>query len=169
MDPQVDPQGWLDDFQRHVADLQQKSTELQERLAEASGTASSPDGSVTVTIGPSGALDNLALTERAMTRRPAELAQLIMSTAARAQQQASQLVVEALQPMAAGTQVMDVVNQFLPPPVPDEEPVDAEPAPDALNEDEQNERTGPPSPQAPPRPAKPAKRNYEEDDEEPLW
>lgn len=58
---------------------------VQQRLRAVSATVHSPDGSVAVTVGPTGALTGLVLTDAAYQRfRPAELAAAVLRAAAEA-------------------------------------------------------------------------------------
>jgi DNA-binding protein YbaB len=111
----VDTEQWLADFQSRVDDLRGKSARLREQLTEASGTASSPDGLVRVTAGPSGALQALHIDEKAMSGTASRLTETIMQTFGQAQAKVAHQVAGALEPLAGGTEMMDVVRSFLPP------------------------------------------------------
>ncbi|GAB3570676.1 hypothetical protein GCM10027445_24590 [Amycolatopsis endophytica] len=124
----MDTEQWLADFQRRVDDLRGKSARLQEQLTEASGTASSPDGLVQVTAGPSGALQALHIDEKAMSGTASKLTETIMQTFGKAQAKVAHEVAGALEPLAGGTEMMDVVRSFLPPaPEGDDEETEDEP------------------------------------------
>lgn len=144
----MDEQEWLDDFQRRVDEMRAKSVALQEKLTEAEGKARSSDGLVTVTVTPNGALKNLHIDDRALrSSGGAQLTAAIMETYGKAQRQVSREVADALEPLAGGTEMMDVVRSFLPAPEPEEdEPQDA---PRQPGEPEAEDRTPPPP--VPPR------------------
>jgi DNA-binding protein YbaB len=137
----VDPQQWLGNFEAKVADLQRKSSALQESLAEASATVSSSDGSVTVRIGPNGGLENLELSHRAAEHSPARLTGLIMETVRKGQRKAAGKLADAFAPMGESSEAMRLISSLAPP---SEEPENAE-------EDlfPVEEATEPESPQAP--------------------
>jgi DNA-binding protein YbaB len=139
----VDEQEWLDDFQRRVDEMRAKSVALQEKLTEAEGKARSSDGLVTVTVTPNGALKNLQIDDRALrSSGGAQLTAAIMETYGKAQRQVSREVADALEPLAGGTEMMEVVRSFLPEPEPeDDEPQDA---PRQPGEPEAEDRTPPP-------------------------
>ncbi|MEU6152396.1 YbaB/EbfC family nucleoid-associated protein [Actinosynnema sp. NPDC047251] len=163
----MDPRQWLDDYESRLADLKQKSDELQENLAAANGTATSPDGAVTITVGPGGGLLNLELGHRACDLGPARLTALIMTTARDAQKAASAKVVEAFAPMGDGSEAMQVVLDSM---ARDEEPEvvdDFDPEP----EPEPQRAPVRPQPVAPPRPpaARPVQRADEDDDDNQPW
>ncbi|MEW2505566.1 YbaB/EbfC family nucleoid-associated protein [Amycolatopsis sp. NPDC047767] len=141
----MDEQEWLDDFQRRVDEMRAKSVALQEKLTEAEGKARSSDGLVTVTVTPNGALKNLHIDDRALrSSGGAQLTAAIMETYGKAQRQVSREVADALEPLAGGTEMMDVVRSFLPAPEPEEdEPQDA---PRQPGEPEAEDRTPPPVP-----------------------
>ncbi|MEV8609855.1 YbaB/EbfC family nucleoid-associated protein [Amycolatopsis sp. NPDC051373] len=144
----MDEQEWLDDFQRRVDDMRAKSVALQEKLTEAEGKARSSDGLITVTVTPNGALKNLHIDDRALrSSGGAQLTATIMETYGKAQRQVSREVADALEPLAGGTEMMDVVRSFLPEPEPEED--EPQNAPRQPGEPEAEDRTPPPP--APPR------------------
>ncbi|ACU40256.1 YbaB/EbfC family nucleoid-associated protein [Actinosynnema mirum] len=170
----MDPQQWLGNFEAKLADLQQKSADLQENYAAASATVTSRDGAVKVTVGPNGGLQNLELGHRATELGAARLTALIMETARTAQKQAATKVMEAFAPLGEGTEAMQFIKDSIPEdgPAADEDERDdyAEPEPEP-----QRPQT-PPQPPVPPyaqqaqqRPApaaRPAARRPAEDDDE---
>lgn len=141
-------QEWIDDFQRRVDEMREKSERLQETLAATSATETSSDGLISVTVGPNGALQGLTIDDRALTQRGAELTAAIMQTFGKAQARAAHEVAGALEPLAGGSEMMRVVQSFLPPPPEDEE------APEPG--EEPAEPPAPPPPAAVPRPSSPS-------------
>jgi DNA-binding protein YbaB len=170
----VDPQQWLDNFEAKLADLQRKSADLQENFENSQATASSPDGAVTITVGPNGGLLNIQLGHRATELGSARLTALIMQTAKVAQKQAAQKVMAAFEPLGEGTEAMRMVSDAIPDDeVEDDhgdyaEPEHAEPEPEPAR---------PPVPpaqpgwqaQVPPRPAPTRRPVVEDDDENQPW
>ena len=116
----MDPDQWLKDMEGRLSDLKQKSADLAENLAAATATVTSADGAVTVTIAPSGALQNLELTQRAAGLSPGKLTASIMQAVRKGQRASSAKMVEAFAPLGAGSESMDLVRSFLPPPEEDE-------------------------------------------------
>lgn len=100
--------------------MAEKSANLQEELAGASATASSPDGTVVVTVSPTGALQDLELGKRITEYSPIKIKQMILDVAGQAQRQAAHQVAEVFAPYGGDTEAMRLINQHLPPE--DEEP-----------------------------------------------
>jgi DNA-binding protein YbaB len=121
----VDPDQWLDDMRARIVDMTRKSAELAENLASSAATVSSKDGAVTVTIAPTGALQQLKLTKKAARMSPDKLTASIMEAVHKGQRAASAKMVEAFAPLGAGTESMDLVKSFIPP-AEDEEGDDVE-------------------------------------------
>ena len=141
----MDPYAWVNDFEARMADLQRKTAEAQENLAAVSGTASSKDGAVTVTVGPNGGLTNLQLGHRAVELGAPRLTALILETARQAQKNASAQVVEAFKPMGEGTETMAMITDII---AQQEDEPDEAHALEQIDEDDE--------PVAEARPAKPA-------------
>lgn len=93
------PDEWLADFERKVADLQQKATEFKRDIETAGSTETSQDRSITVTVAPNGALLDLRLEDAATSKPATELAQEILATARKARQAAANAVAEAFVPI----------------------------------------------------------------------
>ncbi|CAM4186563.1 YbaB/EbfC family nucleoid-associated protein [Kibdelosporangium persicum] len=165
---------WMAGFEARIAEIQRKSEQLQQNIASSGATVTSPDGGVRVTVGPTGALQDLHLAPSTTRYPPAELASLIMRVTAEAQRQAAHSVAEAFAPVAEGTEAMQMLQQFLPPP-----PEHVSDAPeDGLagiddNDDETPPRATAPPPVAPPpvspppsAPRPPRRPSAQDDDED---
>lgn len=167
----MDPQQWLDNFEAKLADLQRKSADLQENFENSQATASSPDGAVTITVGPNGGLLNIQLGHRATELGPARLTALIMQTAKVAQKQAAQKVMAAFEPLGEGTEAMRMVSDAIPDDEPDE--VDDPAYAEAEPEPEPVRAPAPPPPsrqmQMPTRPVRGSRPGDDEDDENHPW
>ncbi len=168
----MDPQQWLDNFEAKLAVLQQKSTDLQDNLAAATVTVSSPDGSVTIVVGVGGALQNIQLGHRACDLGPARLTKTIMETARTAQRNASRHIVDTFEPLGEGTTAMEMIKEIgLEDPAEQEEiedrfaPIEADPAPAP--------RPAPPmrhtEPRTPPPPPRRTQQTIEDEDELRPW
>ncbi|MDU0293708.1 YbaB/EbfC family nucleoid-associated protein [Saccharothrix longispora] len=162
----MDPQQWLDNFEAKLADLQRKSADLQENFENSQATATSQDGSVTVTVGPNGGLLNLQLGHRAVELGAARLTAVILQTARTAQKQAAQKVMEAFEPLGEGTEAMRMVSDSIPDD--DQSQVDdhdyAEPDPEP--EPEPARATPPYASRQMQMPARPARRSPADDDDD---
>ena len=73
--------------------------DTREQLAALSGSTTSPDGFITVTVGPTGHLTNLELNPRAMRMDSQTLAETIMATVRQAQAEIGERVSEIMAPM----------------------------------------------------------------------
>ncbi|OLR95279.1 YbaB/EbfC family nucleoid-associated protein [Actinokineospora bangkokensis] len=122
------PDEWLADFEAKVADLQQKATDFKNNIEAAGTTERSPDGTVTVTVAPSGALLDLHLTPEAMAKTAEALRDQILTATRTARQRAAQEVATAFTPLG-GTS--DIVQRI---PTPDEAPQQTPPKPTPRDE-----------------------------------
>ncbi|SMD00470.1 YbaB/EbfC family nucleoid-associated protein [Kibdelosporangium aridum] len=158
---------WMAGFEARIADLQRKSADLQQNIAASGATATSPDGGVRVTVGPTGALQDLQLAPSTTRYPPAELAGIIMRVAAEAQREAAHRVAQAFAPVAEGTDAMRMLQEFLPPPPEhvSDAPVDGLPGVDDIDEPPQPS-TPPPSPPPPAAPPRPPRRPSTQDDDD---
>ncbi|RSM82245.1 YbaB/EbfC family DNA-binding protein [Kibdelosporangium aridum] len=153
-------------FEARIADIQRKSADLQQNIAASGATATSPDGGVRVTVGPTGALQDLQLSPSTTRYPPAELAGIIMRIAAQAQREAAHRVAQAFAPVAEGTDAMQMLQNFLPPPPEhvSDAPVDGLPGVDDV--DEPPRPSTPPPPPPPAAPPRPPRRPSTQDDDD---
>ncbi|WP_434438673.1 YbaB/EbfC family nucleoid-associated protein [Lentzea sp. E54] len=97
----------MDDHRAQVEELladyrrsREQLASVQRELAAVSGRASSPDGTVTATVGAGGKLVELELSDSAYRRhRPEQLAELIVQTVAAAAANAAEETYQALSPV----------------------------------------------------------------------
>jgi DNA-binding protein YbaB len=164
---QVGSSGWL-------ADLQQRTTKLQEDIGNAVVTLSSSDQSVTVTVGPNGALHNLQLGHRAAGHSPTRLTALIMDTVRTAQRRAAERVSEAFVPFGNAA-LAEQTKKFITYDPPEDEPgpaADTEPDPDkfvpADLTEQQAQRPEPPRPAPQQPPGRPVRRPAADDSDDNL-
>ncbi|MEO6082400.1 MAG: YbaB/EbfC family nucleoid-associated protein [Umezawaea sp.] len=166
----MNPQQWLDEYEAKLADLKKKSEDLQENFTASSATATSKDGSVTVTVGPNGGLQNLQLGRRAMEMSAAQLTGAILQTAAIAQRQAAEKVLGVFRPLGEGTEAMAMVSDAIPTDEVDEADLD-----DDVDEVEEPVAPPPPvhrsAPAAPPvrPPTRPRPATDDADDDNQPW
>ncbi|SEO97502.1 YbaB/EbfC family nucleoid-associated protein [Amycolatopsis saalfeldensis] len=131
----------LASFTAEVEDIRAKAEEMSERLRTATGTARTPDGAVSVTVGAAGVLQGITFGAKAYHRPPEALSATVMQLIATAQKQVSAEVYGAFGGLVGGpdSEAMSILQEFLP--QPDEE--EDEPAPPA------------PAPPPPPPPHQP--------------
>ncbi|MEV4319756.1 YbaB/EbfC family nucleoid-associated protein [Actinocrispum sp. NPDC049592] len=150
------PDEWMREFETKIADAQAKAAAVQQGLASASGSASSKDGAVSVSVSPTGALTELRLTPEAMDKSHTQLAAEIVAVARKAQRAAAVQVAETFEQVGgAGSETYQMITQYLPAPEEDEEEESSQPwygyEQEAVEE-------------APVRPNRPMPRPDEEDD-----
>jgi DNA-binding protein YbaB len=164
---------WMAGFEARIADMQQKAATLQRDIAASGATASSPDGGIRVTVGPTGTLQDLQLAPSTTRYPPAELAGMIMRTVGQAQQVAAHRVAAAFAPIAEGTEAMDMLQSFLPPPPQPDYDAPEDGIPGLDDEADEVDRPAPPSapprspapPQPPAPPRRPSTPDSRDDDE----
>jgi DNA-binding protein YbaB len=110
----LDPDRMLADITARADQLRQTAAGVAAQLAEASGTGRSPDGVATVTVAPTGALQDVRLSPRATGMHPAQLSRSIMAAAQAAQAQASQAMMAAFAPLGEGTDTMNMILDYIP-------------------------------------------------------
>ncbi len=93
------PEEWLDGYQRRVRGLARQAAATQAELAAVAATESSPDGSVTLTVNPAGALTALTIGRPAEGLTRAQLAATILATARRAHAEAASRMAEVMRPL----------------------------------------------------------------------
>ncbi len=155
------PEEWMRDFEAKIADAQAKAAAVQEGLANAGGSASSPDGAVTVAVAPNGALTDVKLTDAALRKSPAQLSAEIVEVARKAQRGAAVKVAETFEAVnGTGSETYRVITEYLPPAEEEQEPGQQRPG---YVFNEEYEATAPPPPPPPPA-RRPAPRVDEDDD-----
>ncbi|MFI7680192.1 YbaB/EbfC family nucleoid-associated protein [Actinophytocola sp. NPDC049390] len=114
----LDPDAVLEQLRRQAEDLETKAAQLRTELTNATAKATSPDGAVTVTLSPTGALQNITFTAAASKVPPEKLGPLVMRTVQAAQLTVSERVSASLTDQFGGTETMDFITQFMPKPQP---------------------------------------------------
>lgn len=114
----LDPDTMLRELQAQAADLENKATQLRSELATASASATSPDGAVTVTLSPTGALQDITFSAKAAGHKPEALGPLVMQTVRAAQREVSNRVTASLAEQFGDPRTMDFITQFMPKPEP---------------------------------------------------
>jgi len=117
--PFQDPESMLRELRQQAADLENKATRLRDDLASASATATSPDGAVTVTLSPTGALQDISFSAKAAAHKPEALGPLVMKTVRAAQREVSNRVTASLAEQFGDPETMDFITQFMPKPEPE--------------------------------------------------
>ena len=101
--------GTLDNLMRELKDRTDGLRDAQAAIAAMSGVASSPDGTVVVTVDSTGVLDKLELGPRAFDRvTPEQLAQTITQVTRRAAQDVRERVNAHMAPLTSEEGVIDL-------------------------------------------------------------
>jgi len=161
-------------FTVELEEIRAKAAAAQEQLRSAVATAQSPDGAVSVTVGPSGVLQDLRFGPRAYERPPQALSGLVMQLVGRAQQKVSAQVAGAFGDLVGeNSAARELLDEFLPAP---EEAAPPDKSDVFMPEQEAGERPPapphrpqqPPPPQGPPR-RRPRPAPEEDDGESNPW
>lgn len=146
----MNPNELMSSYMQEVQALAQKAEEAKKQLKELTGSLTSGDGAVTLTVNAAGALQSLSFGARAEEMPRAQLASLVLSTAKRAQIKAAQQVTSILAPIVGeDSDAMRFVQQQIPVP---EEPDDGLDASDhqqpriAYNEEQRDAYQAAPTP-----------------------
>jgi DNA-binding protein YbaB len=83
--------------------------QMTEELKDVAGTATSPDGMVTVVAGAGGSVKSITFTEATRTTDPALLSKTVMHTIARAQADAARSQAEVVRRGLGGSELLDRV------------------------------------------------------------
>lgn len=111
----MDPQQWLRDYQARGEAMVRRSQEFQQQLQEVSETATSRDGAVTVTVSPSGALQNVVFSPRIRDLSEADLAQLTLQMAREAQNRVAHRIAALIEPVSGDGAALAFLRGQLPP------------------------------------------------------
>lgn len=148
MTQSVPPGDPLAAFTVELEEIRAKAAAAEEALRSATASVQSPDGAVSVTVGPSGVLQDLRFGPRAYERPPQALSGLVMQLIGRAQQKVSAQVADAFGGMVGeNSAARELLDEFLPAPEPDEGPP-TDKSDVFMPEQEADDR--PPRPPAPP-------------------
>lgn len=107
------PEQWLASMQQRADEMVRQSQEIQQSLQDMSETATEPDGAVAVTVSANGALTDLHIDKRALSRGPERLKDTILQLAGEAQAKVAGRVVTAVEPVA-GNSGMEFLRSQLP-------------------------------------------------------
>jgi DNA-binding protein YbaB len=108
----VNPEEMVASYQQEVSNLKQRAEEAKKQLKALTGTLTSPDGAVTVTVNAAGALQSLSFGPRADEMSRAQLSALILSTARRAQAKAAGGITQIMAPLIGeNSKAMEFVKE----------------------------------------------------------
>jgi len=111
----VDASAWLREYQQETQDRLAKAEQIREQVNAAVGSATSPDGVVSVTVGPTGALQALEISARAEGMPPARLSQLILRTSREAHRRVAEQMALSVKPLIGDSEAMHFLESQVPP------------------------------------------------------
>jgi DNA-binding protein YbaB len=110
----MDPQEWLQQYDDKLKAAAARAEQADKALREVGGSATSPDGDVTVRVSASGATTGLVLRPGVRDLDPERLATVILEVTRQAQRDASAQVVEAMHGLVGDSEALEVVKSHLP-------------------------------------------------------
>src|SRR4051794_7989587 len=116
--PSVDPEAMIARYDEKLKQVAADAERTDQALRQVGGSATSPDGQVTVRVNASGATSDLVLRAGVRQLEPERLAQLILRTTEQAQADVSAKVVDTMRDFLGEGDALDFVKSHLPQPVP---------------------------------------------------
>ncbi|MFD1147939.1 YbaB/EbfC family nucleoid-associated protein [Saccharothrix hoggarensis] len=158
----TDPHRMIEDYESRTSALLERAEEAKARIAELTGSATSSDGAVSVSVSAGGALMSLSFGSKADDMPKERLAALVVSTAKRAQAQAVDRIATIMAPVIGdNSDAMRFVQEQIPPiEVPDEHTREPQSQRQfVVNEEQQDAAVTRQTP-----PVRPVRRPVEDDD-----
>jgi DNA-binding protein YbaB len=102
------------DLEAKARDLARRAQQVQDGIRAAEATVRSPDGWVTATVAPNGALRDISFSLPAEGASDAALGEVVMATVRRARAEAARQVAAVVEPEFGGTAAMEFMTSFEP-------------------------------------------------------
>ncbi|MBP2321111.1 DNA-binding protein YbaB [Kibdelosporangium banguiense] len=113
-DGPLNPQQWLAQYDETLKQAAAKAEQTDQALRQIGGSASSPDGQVTVRVNASGATTELVLRPGVRDIEPEQLARLIMRVTQQAQADVSSKVIDTMREFVGEGEALDFVRSRMP-------------------------------------------------------
>ena len=110
----VNPEQWLAQYDETLKQAAANAERTDKALKEIGGSATSPDGHVTVRVNASGATTELVLRQAVRDIEPEQLARLIMRTTQQAQADVGSKVVETIRSLVGEGEALEFVKSRVP-------------------------------------------------------
>ncbi|GGP34434.1 YbaB/EbfC family nucleoid-associated protein [Saccharothrix coeruleofusca] len=110
----MEPDQWLAQYGQKIEQAKRGAAEVETRLGGVGGSATSPDGLVTVSVNASGALTDLILRPGLRGEDPERIASAVMAAAAQAQRAAAGQVVEIMTEFVGDSPALEFVKAKMP-------------------------------------------------------
>lgn len=110
----IDPDQWLKEYGAKIEQAKQQAEQAVGQLGGVGGSASSPDGLITVTVNATGVLTDLQIKPEARGMDPSEIATAVLTASTKAQREASGRVVQIMGEFVGESPALDFVKQQMP-------------------------------------------------------
>ena len=110
----MEPDQWLAQYGEKIDQAKRNAAQAETQLGSVGGSASSPDGLITVTVNASGALTDLVLRPQLRGEDPERISGAIMTAVAQAQRAAAGRVVEIMTEFVGDSPALEFVKAKMP-------------------------------------------------------
>ena len=110
----MEPDQWLAQYGQKIEQAKQNAAQAESQLGGVGGSATSPDGLITVTVNAAGALENLVLRPGVREIDPERIASAVLAAAEQAQRVAAGRVVEIMTEFVGESPALDFVKAQMP-------------------------------------------------------
>ncbi|MEU0884938.1 YbaB/EbfC family nucleoid-associated protein [Lentzea sp. NPDC005914] len=110
----IDPDQWLKTYGAKIEQAKQQAEQAVGQLGGVGGSASSPDGLITVTVNATGVLTDLQIKPEARGMDPSEIASAVLAASTKAQREASGRVVQIMGEFVGESPALDFVKAQMP-------------------------------------------------------
>lgn len=114
MDQSIDPAKWLAQYDDKLREAAARAEKAEKALKTVGGSATSPDGEVTVRVNASGATTDLVLRPGVADLEPERLARVILETTREAQREVGAQVVDVMTKFVGEGAALEAVKEHLP-------------------------------------------------------
>ncbi|MFD0203519.1 MULTISPECIES: YbaB/EbfC family nucleoid-associated protein [Saccharothrix] len=110
----MEPDQWLAQYGEKIEQAKRNAAQAESQLGGVGGSATSPDGLITVTVNASGALTDLILRPQLRGEDPERISGAIMTAVAQAQRAAAGRVVEIMTEFVGDSPALEFVKAKMP-------------------------------------------------------
>jgi DNA-binding protein YbaB len=110
----MEPDQWLAQYGEKIEQAKRNAAQAETQLGSVGGSATSPDGLITVTVNASGALTDLILRPQLRGEDPERISGAIMTAVAQAQRAAAGRVVEIMTEFVGDSPALEFVKSKMP-------------------------------------------------------
>ncbi|MEU4763451.1 YbaB/EbfC family nucleoid-associated protein [Actinosynnema sp. NPDC023794] len=110
----MEPDQWLAQYGEKIEQAKRNAAQAESQLGGVGGSATSPDGLITVTVNASGALTDLILRPQLRGEDPERISGAIMTAVAQAQRAAAGKVVEIMTEFVGDSPALEFVKAKMP-------------------------------------------------------